>query len=58
MPYLASIHKLQDPEGWNKPAGPGVSRRLTHEETLQSVREAYHAYVWANVAIDLLEKRD
>jgi hypothetical protein len=56
MPYLSSIHKLQDPTGWNQPwpADAGVTRRLTDHELTQRVHAAFDAALWSNVACDLL----
>ncbi len=59
MPYLSSIHSLQDPSGWNRPwpADAGVTRRLTDDETTERMQAAFHAAMWSNVAIDLLENK-
>ena len=59
MPYLATIHKLQDPAGWNKPwpAEAGVTRRLTNHEVTERMQAAFDAALWSNVAIDLLKNR-
>jgi hypothetical protein len=59
MPYLATIHKLQDPAGWNQPwpADAGVTRRLSDHEVTQHMHAAFEAALWSNVAIDLLKNR-
>ncbi len=59
MPYLATIHKVQDPAGWDQPwpASAGVTRRLTDDEITARMQAAFHATMWSNVAIDLLENK-
>ena len=59
MPYLSSIHKLQDPTGWDQPwpAGAGVTRRLADHEVTERMRATFDAAFWSNVAVDLLENK-
>ena len=55
MPYLSSIHKLQDPAGWDQPwpADAGVTRRLADHEVSAHMRAAFDAAFWSRVAIDV-----